>query len=399
MIETRRAYKYRIWPTKGQITQFEDWLEKCRFIYNAAIRERTNEYKKLKKSMTYVDQTKQLPGFKALRPDFKVVHSLAYLDTLKRVDKAFAAFFRRCKSGEKPGYPKYCPYGQYTSFSIFQMYREKRFLPAYYKGKIYVPKIGNVKAVIHRPLPKNKNKVIKSLTISKEGSKWFACISMETKVKVRIADTDKIGAFDLGVGENFITLDDGTQINYPRYYRQSQKKLAKINLRLSKLPKKSTKRAKLKRALQCAHCKIRNQRKDFHHKTALMLVKKLDIIIHEDLNIRYMTLRPKKKEDPDHPGHFLPNKAKAKGGLNKSILDAGWGSFLLALADKATKYNRKVIAVKPDYTSQECSECGYIVKKSLSTRTHQCPKCGYIDDRDINAAKVILSRGLATLAN
>ena len=153
---------------------------------------------------------------------------------------------------------------------------------------------------------------------------------------------------------------------------------------------------KILRAIQKCHYKIKCQRNDFLHKTANDLLAKADLIVFEKLNIKNMTKKPKVKKDPDSDG-FLPNGASAKAGLNKSISDAGWGKFLTFLKYKAEILGKQTVGVKPVYTSQICSGCGEIVKKSLSVRTHKCPHCKLVLNRDHNAAINILRLGLQSL--
>ena len=199
---------------------------------------------------------------------------------------------------------------------------------------INVSKVGIVKIVYHREIPQEAS--IKTLTIIKESCKWFA-----------------------------------------------------------KAKKRSPKYHKLLRAIQKCHYKIRCQRNDFLYKTANDLLKFADIICHENLNSQNMSRRPKPITDEN--GKFLPNRALIKAGLNKSINDAGWYKFLLQLKYKAIEQGKQSISVPPHYTSQKCSACGKIVKKSLSVRTHRC-SCGFVANRDHNAALNILRIGLDTLA-
>ncbi len=141
------------------------------------------------------------------------------------------------------------------------------------------------------------------------------------------------------------------------------------------------------------HQKIARQRQDFHHKTALALIRQYDTIYFEDLTIAAMSARPVPQRDEN--GGYLPNGAAAKAGLNKWILDAGWYQFRTILVFKAAYAGKQAVAVPPAYTSQECSRCGELVQKSLSVRTHICPSCGLMMDRDTNAALNILRAGQA----
>src|SRR5260370_12389803 len=140
-----------------------------------------------------------------------------------------------------------------------------------------------------------------------------------------------------------------------------------------------------------AHRKIANQRRGFHHKQSRKLVNRYQVIVFEDLQIANLVKRPKVKQD-EETGQYLPNGAAAKGGLNKSILDAGWGMFVDMCSSKAAGAGRTLLKVSPHSTSQVCSSCGTVRKKTLEERWHSCD-CGAELDRDVNAAKNILVLG------
>jgi putative transposase len=172
---------------------------------------------------------------------------------------------------------------------------------------------------------------------------------------------------DLGL-ESFATLADGSQIANPRLLRLAERRLKRAQRRVSRRKQGSHRRRKAIRLLARAHQKVRRGRADFHHKTALALVRRYDTIYHEDLQTANM-LR----------NHHLA----------KSIADAGWSAFLSILAFKAVCAGKRAVAVPPAYTSQTCSGCGVIVQKGLSVRWHLCPDCGTSLHRDHNAAKNI----------
>jgi putative transposase len=180
----------------------------------------------------------------------------------------------------------------------------------------------------------------------------------------------------------------------PRPFRVALANLQKLQRRFSKAEKYTPRWYRLLRALGKAHAKVRRKRHDFLHKESNKLLDRTDGIVCEDLKIAHMTRRPKPKQDES--GAYLPNGATAKGGLNTSILDAGWGLFVRMLGYKATERGKQIIAVSPQYTSQMCSACGETVKKALSHRTHRCG-CGFVAHRDHNAARNILRLGLESL--
>jgi putative transposase len=192
----------------------------------------------------------------------------------------------------------------------------------------------------------------------------------------------------------FLVTADGDIVENPRHYRKSERELKKANIRVSRRKKCSKRRAKA--AAQCGkkHQHVRRQRCDFHHKTALMLVRQYDVIYVEAIQPANLSRRPAPKQDENgRPGTCEHNGASRKAGLNKSINDAGWGQFLRILACKVAYAGKRVEAVNPAYTSQDCSGCGARIQKTLSVRTHVCTSCGLILDRDENAARNILWRG------
>lgn len=195
---------------------------------------------------------------------------------------------------------------------------------------------------------------------------------------------------DLGV-THFAALSDGTFIESPRYYRKAQQKLEKLQQALSRKKRGSHRRDKARKAVAKAHRTIANQRRDFHHKQGKRLVSEQQTIVFEELAITNISKRARPKQD-EATGQYLPNGAAAKSGLNKSILDAGWGQFQQIVSHKAACAGRTVLFVNPRYTSQVCSQCGTVRKKDLSERWHSC-ECGCELDRDTNAAVNILRLG------
>ncbi len=381
----RKSYKYRIRPTKSQISNLENQFSMCRHLYNRALNERKEAYEKDKTSINYYHQNAKLPAFKKERPWYKGVYSQVLQDVLRRLDSGFQSFFRRIKAGETPGYPHFKKYGQWDSIT----YPQYKIPPS---SEIKVPKLGIVKVVCHRPIPEDAK--VKTMTITKEAGKWFACFSVEIPFDIEPKrDLSAIG-IDLGL-KDFLYASDGSNIPVPKHLRKSEKKLKRLQRRLSRAKKRSPKYYKILKALQKCHYRIKCQRNDFLHKTANSLLEKGNVIIHEDLKIKNMVRRPKPVQD-EKTGEYLPNGASAKAGLNKSIADAGWGMFLSITKYKAVEIGKRVLGVPPHYTSQKCSACGEIVKKSLSVRTHKC-SCGFVANRDYNAALNILRIGMDTL--
>ena len=383
-----RAYKYRIYPTKSQISYLENWFSMCRHLYNWNLQERISVYQETGDSISYHQQQNQLPALKKEKPWFKGVYSQVLQDALRRLDSSFKRFFR-AKDG---GFPRFKKRGQWDSITYSQFSNHPE------NSKIKVPKVGELKIKYHREIPKDAK--VKTLTLIKEAGKWFACFSWEMETfsiesKQECGVAFRFLGIDLGLID-FYYPTEGKPVPVPKYFRKREKNLKRLQTRLSKAKKRTPEYSKLLQALQKAHYKIKCQRNDFLHKEANQLLSSTDILVHENLNIRGMIRRPKKKQD-EQSGEYLPNGAKRKSGLNKSIADVGWSKFLTILQYKADHLGKKLVGVPPHYTSQKCSDCGTIVKKSLSTRTHRCPSCGYTANRDKNAAQNILRLGLDSL--
>jgi putative transposase len=425
MATARRTYKYRLYPTQQQKGQLDHTIHLCRQLYNSALQERREAYRMAGISLNYYDQANQLKECKAdeCRPDLKDVHSLVLQDVLKRAQRAFDAFFRRVREGDKPGkpgYPRYQGRGRYNSITYVQYGngweiehqvggltgagtgaatgQARRF------GVLHLSKIGDIKLRLHRPLQGTP----KTVTIVREGrtyqGEWYACISCDgvPVEPLRIQPTGEAVGVDMGL-VHFATLSTGERISNPRWYRKAQATLAQKQQGVSHSKRGSRRQARRRAEVARLHRRIKRQRADFQHKTARKLVAEHDLIVLEKLQIDNMSRRAKPvvdetatQERGDGVVVYEPNGQAAKSGLNKSILDAGWGQFGRITACKAAEAGRTVLFVAPQYTSQVCSGCGVMVPKELKERWHQCD-CGLLMDRDENAARNILAIGLATL--
>ena len=360
-----RVYKYRIYPSHPQKTCLTGWLALCCELYNAGLQERRDAYRIARKFVTYKDQQNQLPEIKAIRPELKSIHSQVLRDPLRRLDKAFGAFFRRVKNCQKPGFPRFRSRSRYNSFTFSQ----SGF--AIETGKLRLSKIGRVKIKLHRPLEGE----IKTLTIIRTSTgKWFACFTVECEPEPLPQVSDAVG-IDCGL-ERFSTLSTGEHIDNPRFFRKDEKLLAKAQKRLSAATKGTPERKKRCKVVAHVHERIANKRRDFAHKESQKLVNRFAIIVFENLNIHGM----------------IKNHS-----LAKSISDAAWNQLVRFTSYKAENAGRCVVQVNPRNTSQICSGCGEIVEKDLSVRIHACSRCGLRLHRDHNAARNILALGLQSV--
>jgi len=384
-----KSFKYRLYPTRKQADALQFILDRNRELYNAALEERREAYRISRVSISYNDQSAQLPAIKKIRSEYKEIYAQILQDTLKRVDKAFKAFFKRCKEGKTPGFPRFQGYDRYDSFCYPQIEKLKgKPTVTIENGKVVFPKIGHIKVKQHRPLEGKA----KTCTIKREGECWYVVFACEVEAQVKLPYTDLPIGIDMGL-KHFMTNSSGDVVDNPRFFRKSHGRLKKKQQRLSKGRNKSHRRKRSAQLVGKGHKTVRNQRRDFHHKEARHLVETYDPIVFEDLSMHHMVRRPKAKQDES--GKYLPNGAAAKGGLNKSILDAGWASFIELVKHKAEYAGVTVYEVDPKKTSQMCSACGKEGEhKDLSVRTHVCIHCGVVLDRDHNAARNILDRGL-----
>ncbi len=382
----RKTYKYRLYPNR-EITSNLYWtLNRCRELYNAALSERRDAYRYAGISITYYDQQNDLPEIRhEIREEYADIASHVLQDVLRRLDKAMQAFFRRVMNGETPGYPRFQDRDRYDSFTYPDSAGWKLE-----GNQLHLSKIGTVKVVVHREIEGS----IKTVTIKKEVDQWYVCFSCEVADAPTLPVSYEDVGIDLGVS-HLATLSNGVMIEHPRYSRRAKKKLEQAHQQVSRGKKGSHRRNKAKKQLGKAYRKVRNQRRDFLHKESRKLVQQYQVIVFEDIKIGNLTKKPKPKKDEN--GKYLPNGASAKGGLNTSILDAGWGMFTSMCQVKAECAGRTLLKVSPKFTSQICSTCGTVRKKDLSERWHSCD-CGTELDRDVNAALNILVRGQTTLS-
>jgi len=362
----RLTYKYRLFPAKKHETILDKTLEECRWLYNHFLKERKISWEKNKKSLNYHSQAVSIPKLKKQRPSLNSIYSQVLQNVAIRVDLAFKAFFRRVKSGEKPGYPRFRGQGRYDSFC----YPQTGF--KIIKNKLNLSKVGSIEIKIHRPI----KGIIKNLTIRKQRDKWYACFSCEVKSKPLKESKHAIG-IDMGL-ETFATFSNGQKIENPRFFKTDQKALARAQRKLSKQKKGSLERKKAKKIVARIHERISNRRNNFCHQEARKIINRFGIICIEDLSINQM-----------QRDNFR--------SINRSIDDVAWGQFAQYLSYKAEYAGRQLIRVNPAYTSQTCSRCGQRQKLKLSERVYHCNSCGFSLDRDINASLNILRLGTQSL--
>jgi putative transposase len=357
-----KTFKYRLYPTGKQTKFLLIQLEGHRYLYNRALAQRKETYEATGKSVSYfIQATALLPKLKKENESLVACNYSSLQQTLRRLDKSFKSFFSRIKAGEKAGYPRFKSADRFNTIAYAALGDGCQIKD----NRLYLQNAGYIKVKWHRPIEGK----VKSLSVTRRNDKWYVSFAALCEDKPLPKTGKKIG-IDVGLNA-FITTSDGEKVNPPKYFRQSEKKLAKAQKCLSRRGKKSNRRKKARILVAKCHEKIVNQRLDFCHKVAHSLVKNYDGFVVENLNIKNM----------------VQNRY-----LSKSISDAGWGMFLNILKYKAENAGRWYKEISPNGTSQECSSCGGIVKKSLAVRMHNCPYCGLSLDRDKNAALNILQK-------
>ncbi len=357
-----KNFKYRIYPTSAQETKLESTLDICRFVWNHYLDQRI-EFHKQEKKISQYDQSKDLTIFKKDHTELKSVHSQVLQNVIERLDLSFKAFFRRVRNKENPGFPRFKGKNRLQSFCYPQLGFKVN------ENKVFLSKIGHIKLILHRELEGK----VKRCTVKKSiTGKWFVVFSCEIEQKKRKRVRRNPVGIDVGI-KSFAVLSDGTTIENPKFFKRDKKDLARSQ---RKHEKKKTK--KTKKVIGRIHERIFNRRENFSHQLSRKIVRRYHPICIEDLDINQMK-----------DGNFK--------SLNREISDTAWSSFFNKISYKAENAGKKLIKVNPAYTSQDCSSCGYRVKKKLSDRIHKCPNCNLEMDRDLNASLNILRLGLQSL--
>jgi putative transposase len=386
-------------PTVGQTIALGEMLRDHCSLYNGALQERRDAYRHASKtSVKYGMQSAQLKDIRSFDPERQGRWSFSSQQaTLRRLDKAFAAFFRRIKSGETPGYPRFRGVNWFDTVDFPKDGDGCRWnsTPHDPVTRVRLQGIGHVRVHQHRAV---KGRV-KTVSVKREGKHWYVVLACDDVPAEPLPATGAVVGIDLGIA-SFLTTSDSEHVPNPRHGKAAAARLETAQQALSRFPRRKARNrtANHERAEQkvaALHGKVRRQRLDHAHKTALALVRDHDLIAHEDLKIRNMVRTAAPKPDPDQPGVFLPNGAAAKTGLNRSISDAGWGVFLAILTSKAESAGRTVIAVDPRNTSRQCPECGYTAKENRTTQDKfHCVACGHTAHADVVGATNVLRAGL-----
>lgn len=354
-----RTFRYPLYPTKAQEEVLSGWIAACCDLYNGALQERRDAWRKQRVSIRYAAQTKSLTEIRGADPAWLAIPVDVARSALRRLDHAMKAFFRRCKAGETPGFPRFRSRERYDSFSLQDVVRVDG-------NRLLLPKLGMVKFKKYRPIG---GKVL-AVSVRRECDRWSVCFQCDLGTAPEKAEVKTAVGIDVGLS-SLATLSTGEKIENPRFYRKAQAVLRRRQQELARKKKGSASRRRAAGLVHKAHAHIKNQRLDHARKVACDLVSRFDLIAYENLNVNGM----------------------AGGRLAKSVNDAGWSILTNAIDCKAEWAGKHSVGSDPRGTTIDCSSCGEAVPKELSERTHRCPRCGLVLCRDHNAALNILARG------
>jgi putative transposase len=364
-----KAYKYRIYPSSEQETLIQKTFGCCRYVYNRYLGLRIEAYEADKTTMSYNECSASLTELKKEIEWLREVDSIALQSTLKDLEQAYQNLFRRLKTGEPPGFPKFK--SKHGSRHSYKSKNVSKNIEVHEKA-IKLPKLGIVECRVSKEL---QGRIISATVSQKPSGKYYVSVCCTDVAMEPLAKTEAVVGVDLGISDFAATSDEAKHENH-KYLTKSEKKLNREQRRLSRKPKGSQNRNKSRVKLALVHEKVANQRADFLHKLSTGLVRQYDVICAESLKIKNMVKNRK---------------------LAKAISDASWGEFVRLLEYKCRWHGKYLVRVPQYYaSSQICHVCGHrnAEVKDLQVREWICPECGANHDRDVNAAKNILSKGM-----
>ncbi len=352
------SYRFLLKPKAKQHRALNSLLETQRLLYNEVLAWKQHIWEVYKIGVSLYE----LHAWMTKQERFKHLPCNLKRATLNRADAAFQAFFRRCKAGKAPGYPRFKSADRYKSFG-FNEFCGVRLVGSRLHSKAWP---GGIRVNLHRKLSGKP----KACSIKKEGARWYVCLQTASPEKNCIGHAVNPIGIDVGL-KSLATLSNGEKIDNARFTRKHEVNLRIIQRSLSRCHRGSAGRIKVKAKLARAHEKIADCRNTYLHQASAKLVRKFDFFAVENLNVARMV----------------------RSTFAKSILDASWTTLLTYLTYKAENAGKRVVSVDPRGTSQTCL-CGASVPKKLSDRVHSCSSCGITEDRDVHSAKVILQRAV-----
>jgi len=379
----RKGYKFRLMPDHGVSAMFVQFSGINRFVWNKALALQKSRLIQGVGLLNKFELKRMLPVWKSEESTRFIKNASAQSLQAVILDLSFAIYKAFDKSNPA-SFPKFKKKGLAKDSFSFQ----KDFKLDQINSRICLPKIGWVRYRNSRVIegtPKN-------VTVSRDGEHWNVSIQVEVDVPDPAHLSSSSVGIDMGVSK-FATLSDGQVFESVNAFRNYERKLRNASRSMSRKVIGSSNYKKAAVRMSKAHRKIRNIRADFLHKTSSIICKNHAILFVEDLNVRNMSKSA--KGSLEKPGKSV----KQKSGLNKSILDQGWGEFFRQLEYKQLWLGGRVVKVNPAYTSQTCSYCGLVDSDNRKTQaSFSCVACGFHSNADLNAASNIKAAGHAVLS-
>lgn len=382
-MKLHRGYRFRLYPTPEQEARLRQWEGALRFLWNVAHEQRLADLARCKVDRVYpsvFSQQRELTELRAELPWLADVPRHACDEVLRALDLAWQRYF-----GRLSGRPRFKVKGR-DELGVTEAHGDKfhaRGGPR--DGVVTFPKLGAIHTVVHRPLDGTP----KRATIARDGDQWFAWVMVEREVPDPTPSTLPAVSIDRGVAA-LVATSDRVLIPNPRFGEKLQPRIARAQRAEAKKVKGSNNQKKARAKVARLQRKARRQREHVLHGLSLDLAKSHGTVVMEKLNVRGMTASA--AGTVEEPG----TKVRQKAGLNRAILDSGWGRLAELLRYKLAERGGQLVEVPARYSSQECSACGHVDAKSRREQdVFLCTACGHFDHADLNAAAVILARGLA----
>jgi len=395
-----RQFRFALQLTAGQERAAHRLVDAQCELYNAALQERRDTYRLAMgrgarpPRVNYAHQCRELTHVLADRPELAAFGTVVSRGTLRRLERAFAAFYRRVAAGQTPGFPRYRSVRRFDSVS----YEDRsgwKFDPD--TARLHLLGVGQVRVRLHRPIPDGAELctcvVRRERVVRRRGrptrARWTATIALELPAAVPLAPTGRRCGVDVGVCVLAAVVDDAgrsTLVPNPRPLAAATARLETAQRRLARAQPRSHRRERARAAVAAAHAKVTRTRAWHTHQLSHDLVRDYDLIAIEDLKVTKMTRSA--AGTLDCPGVNVA----AKAGLNRAILDAGWAQLRRQLSYKAADAGREVVAVAPQRTSQTCHRCGHTDPANRRGAVFDCTACRHHAHADINAAANILQR-------
>ena len=399
MSEARNLRKttYRLYPTPKQTVALDALLRSHQQLYNAALEERISAWSRAGKSISYADQCKSLTVLRRDLPEWAdAANCSSQQMTLRRLDKAFGAFFRRVKAGQTPGFPRFKSLGRFSGFSFKSHGDGWRFTPkdGWKHGSLRLSGVGQIRA---RGQARQGGEIRASDILHRDG-RWYLSLTVAVASPERSRQADGAMAYDWGV-ERFLSgvthIGELENIDNPRWWQQEKDQTIRLQQAVSrKSNRRSNRRKKAVRRLAAARAKVARKRLDWAHQQTAALAGKYALVATEELTLKNMTRSA--AGTVEEPGKQVAQKA----GLNREILDTAPGLFTSLFRYKVLETGGEWVdaptrKLKP---SQRCPRCWHVAKKQLSQRMHCCEQCGHEENRDTASARVVLRWALECIS-